>query len=132
MKAAVYDTYVRKADNSGTYHFDIIVEKEKYSDAEVINFGKEHLKNSNADFQDFSVDECQFCHIETPSEEMIEAIKSKGYYILLLDDIPGELPENATRSQMIQYLRAFNKELRFSDFSKLSFENIVELVNHKL
>lgn len=132
MEVAVYDTYVKKADNSGTYHFDVIIEKNKFSNAEVINFGKEHLNSVNANFQDFTVDECQLCHIETPSEEIVEAIKSKGYYILLFDDILSELPENATRSQMIQYLRATNKRLRFADFSVYTIEKIQELINHHL
>jgi len=29
MKVAVYDTYVKKSDRSGSYHFDIIIEKNK-------------------------------------------------------------------------------------------------------
>ena len=131
MQVAVYDTYVKKADNSGTYHFDIIIEKEQFDNSEVIDFGKEHLNSVKADFQNFSVDECQFCHIETPTEEMIKAINNNGYYILLFDDIPAVLPKNPTRSQMIQHLRAVNKFLRFADFSTYSIKDLLEALNNE-
>ena len=131
MQVAVYDTYVKKTDNSGTYHFDIIIEKEQFDNSEVIDFGKEHLNSVKADFQNFSVDECQFCHIETPTEEMIKAINDKGYYILLFDEIPAVLPKNSTRSQMIQHLRAVNKSLRFADFSTYSIEDVLEALNNE-
>ena len=119
-----FSSHHRNADLMG----QIIINDEGL---EVINFGKEHLNRVGAHFQDFSVDECQFCHIETPSEEMLEAISNKDYYILLFDDIPAELPLNPTRSQLIQYLRSVNKNLRFADLSGTSLEELAELAERK-
>jgi len=129
MKVAIYDTYVKKLDNKGTYHFDIVIEKDKFTNEEVITFGKQYLKSINAKYHDFSISECQFCHIETPTEEIINAINIKNYYIITLDVIPAQLPQNPTRTQLIQHIRATNAELRFKDFSTFTNETIWKLIN---
>lgn len=129
MKVAVFDTYVKKKDRSGSYHFDIIVEKDKFSSEEVFNFGKQYLAGINAEYDNLSVDECQFCHIEIPSDEMVEAIQEKNYFILVFEDIPSVLEETSSRTKTIQYLRAKHEALRFKDFSSYSMEDILELLN---
>lgn len=128
---AVYDTYVKKEDNSGVYHFDILIKKNSFSIDEVISFGKTYLNNIGAKFQDFSVDECQFCYVAIPTKKILRTIDMQGHYILPLDDIPNKLPKDPTRTQMIHYLRATNKLYRFSNFGPKSIEDILEIINNE-
>jgi Domain of unknown function (DUF2024) len=81
MKVAVWDTYVRKLDNK-VMHFDIIVPTELKDEQKIYTFGKEYLQSKNQAEQPLDSKECQFCHIETASDAMIESINLKGYYIL--------------------------------------------------
>jgi len=81
MKVAVWDTYVTKANNE-IMHFDIIVPSELKDEQKIFTFGKEYLKSKNQAGQLLDAKECQFCHIEMASDEMVESIKQKGYYII--------------------------------------------------
>ncbi len=81
MKVAVWDTYVTKTDGT-VMHFDIVAPTEIRDDATIHNYGKEFLKTKGQSGQALSAKECSFCHIESASEEMILAIKEKGYYII--------------------------------------------------
>lgn len=113
MEVAVYDTYVVKP-NGDTAHFDIIVPKET-SLEEALAFGKKHLIGQ-APEGILSTEECQFCHVETPTPEMIADIKKQGYFILEMDDIPANLPTKATRRQLIEHIRAHSVQHRFANF----------------
>lgn len=81
MKVAVWDTYVTKKDGS-VMHFDIIIPSEIKDEATIYNYGKDYLHLKNEEGQLLSSKECNFCHIESATEVMIEAIKEKGYYII--------------------------------------------------
>ena len=90
MKVAVFDTYVKKS-NGDLAHFDIIVPKDRYKQEEILQFGKEYLRSIHERNSEISSEECRFCHIETPTQEIKESIYKKGYYILEMDDIPSSL-----------------------------------------
>ncbi|MEM7106292.1 MAG: DUF2024 family protein [Bacteroidota bacterium] len=128
MSVAVFDTYVRKA-NGDTLHFDIIIPDGKYSEQEVLNFGKTYLDSIGESRSVISSKECQFCHIEDPSEEILGAIDKQGYYILDLGEIPAKLPDNPTRRDMILHLRSSREDLRFANFRDYSNTDLEKLLS---
>ena len=127
MSVAVFDTYVKKSDGN-TAHFDIIVPDGQYSLEEVIDFGKAYLTQIQVDQDKISAKECQFCHIEEPSEEILNSIAEKGYYILEMEDIPSILPSNPSRRNLIQHLRAQSEAHRFANFQGVSNSDIQKLI----
>ena len=126
MTVAVWDTYVLKKDGN-TMHFDIIVPN-TIKDADIIyHYGKAYLASKNENDSILDTDECQFCHIEEPSSDMIEHIKKQGFYILEMEEVPAVLPAKPTRRDMILHLRAFHKQYRFADFKGKSLEDVQKL-----
>lgn len=81
MKVAVWDTYVTKTDG-GIMHFDIIAPSAVKDEATIYTYGKEYLRLKNQEGQNLSSKECNFCHIETATAEMVAVINEKGYYII--------------------------------------------------
>lgn len=115
MKVAVWDTYVKRK-NGNVLHFDIIV-PESTKDAKLIYaYGTAYLTTKNEMEGILATEECQFCHIEEPTEDMLRAIKQTGFYILEMEEIPSALSENPTRREMILYLRAHYPQYRFANF----------------
>ncbi len=86
MKVAVYDTYVKRS-NGYIAHFDIIVPDAKHSHKEVLAFGRAYLRSIQENESELTTEKCRFCHIETPTPEIIESIQKKGYFILEMEDI---------------------------------------------
>ena len=127
MNVSVFDTYVLKS-NGDTAHFDIIVPEGKNSLDEVLAFGKEYLHSLGEGDRPISAAECQFCHIEQPTQEMLESIGRQGYYILEMTDIPAKLQENPTRRQLIEHLRARCGELWFADFRGKDMGELLEFL----
>ncbi len=85
MKVAVWDTYVLKKDGN-KMHFDILV-PEHVKDADVIyQFGKEYLKGKLVKSERLTSKECEFCHIEEASKEIISDIEAKGYHIVEMEN----------------------------------------------
>lgn len=126
MKVAVWDTYV-KLRNGNIKHFDIIVPEIEYNSEQVYEFGKQYLKSEDSKFLRLESDECQLCHIEEPTSEMLSSIEEKGYYILDLGEIPAELPENPSRRELILHIRGHHEKYRFADFKVLADEEIQTL-----
>ena len=85
MKVAVWDTYVTKKDGK-IMHFDIIAPKEVQDSSTIYAYGKEYLKIKDEEQQLLTSKECQFCHIETATDDMLKSIKDKGYYILEMEN----------------------------------------------
>ncbi|MCY1227488.1 hypothetical protein D3C87_47350 [compost metagenome] len=84
MKVAVWDTYVTKKDGS-IMHFDILAPDE-ISDLETIyDFGKKYLKSKNEEDSTLTSKECNFCHIEKATEEIVNSIEQKGYFIIEME-----------------------------------------------
>ncbi len=81
MKVAVWDTYVKRKDGQ-VMHFDILVPADVKNKETIFTFGKGYLQSKNEAGQVLSATECQFCHVEQASDEMIVSIQQKGYYIV--------------------------------------------------
>ncbi len=127
MKVSVWDTYVKKEDGS-VMHFDILVPEEMTDENKIFEYGTAHVESRNIKNTVVDAEECQKCHIEVASEHVVESISDKGYYIIEMDDIPAELPENPSRSQMILFLRANFPQYRFAEFKGLGDEEIKQLI----
>lgn len=128
MKVDVWDTYVTKKDGN-VMHFDIIVPENIKDKAVVYQFGKEYLASKNEGESHLDTDECQFCHIEEPTAEMVGSIKTQGYFILEMDDISALLPPVPSRRELILHLRAFYKTHRFANFQGKRVEDLKLLLN---
>lgn len=81
MKVAVWDTYVKRKDGR-VMHFDILVPVEVKNEETIFNFGKDYLQSVKEAGQVLSANECQFCHVEQATDEMVVNIQQKGYYII--------------------------------------------------
>lgn len=81
MEVAVYDTYVSKKDGS-VMHFDILVSDEVASKEQVYQFGRQYLATKGQAGQSLAAKECRFCHIEEPTQEVVDVINAQGYYII--------------------------------------------------
>lgn len=127
MKVAVWDTYVKSQDGD-VLHFDIIAPEELKDPTSIYTFGKEYLKTINEENGLINTSECQFCHIEEPTEEMLASINKCGYYILEMDKIPAMLPSNPTRRDMIMHIKAHYPEQRFKSFAGKTEEEVKELL----
>ena len=84
MKVSVYDTYVPKSENV-VMHFDILVTDDT-SVEEVYKYGKEYLNDKGLQNYQLTTKECRFCHIENASEEIEASIKSKGFFIIEMEN----------------------------------------------
>ena len=128
MEVAVWDTYVTKKDGNAL-HFDIIVPNSLKDKAIIYQFGKDYLVSKNEGNSPLDTDECQFCHIEEPTAEMVGSIKTQGYFILEMDDISALLPPVPSRRELILHLRAFYKTHRFANFQGKRVEDLKLLLN---
>ncbi|MBL7828854.1 MAG: DUF2024 family protein [Saprospiraceae bacterium] len=125
-EVAVWDTYVKKKDGS-VLHFDIIVPVDQQDTAKICHFGKEYLMSKNEPEGIIEAEACQFCHIESPGEDILSDIERQGFNILEMEDIPAELPEQPSRRDLILHLRAHYPEFRFADFKGKSMEEVQAL-----
>lgn len=130
MQVAVWDTYAR-SDSGDILHFDIIVPETVKQEPVIFRYGSEYLAAIGESSAGLSAAECRFCHIETPSEEMMDMIGKQGYYILELERVPRSLPADLTRSSSIRYLRAHFPKYRFQSFAGIGEAELKELL-HKL
>jgi hypothetical protein len=126
MKVAIWDTYVKLPDSS-VIHFDIIVPDEIKEHTIIFSYGEIYL-NSITKTGEIDADHCQYCHIEEPTEQMLNDINGHGYSILRMEDIPAQLRQNATRREMILHLRGHNKEYRFADFKGMPDKELVQII----
>lgn len=110
-------------------HFDIIVPDDLKDKNIVYSYGKEFLASKNEAGSKLEVEECRFCHMEEATPELKQSIKSKGYGIIEMKEIPAVLPENPSRTEMILHLRAHHEKYRFADFKNKSTEAIQQLIS---
>ncbi len=85
MKVAVWDTYVKKKDGT-VMNFDIIVPDSQKDEAIIYGYGKEYLQTKSIAGYELTSKECVFCHIEQATDEVIQRIDDKGYFILELSN----------------------------------------------
>lgn len=67
-------------------HFDILVPSDLKDERTVFGFEKEYLKTKSVENLELFTKECQFCHIERASDEMMEAIQINGYVIIEMEN----------------------------------------------
>lgn len=127
MPVAVWDTYVKKK-NGNVLHFDIIVPEDFQDEKAIHQFGRSFLAEKGEPEGVITTEHCRFCHIEAPAEEVVQSIARKGYYILEMEEIPAELPENSSRRDIILHLRAHYPEYRFADFKGKSLEDVRQML----
>jgi len=128
MKVAVWDTYVQLPAGD-VLHFDIIVPDFVQDFGTIRRFGQEYLSGLKLDGLQIEANACQLCHIDTPDEQMLESIEHKGYYILEMETIPADLPDNPSRRMMILHLRAHFPKYRFADFRSFDEQTIRNMIN---
>ena len=73
MKVSVWDTYVKRKEGK-IMHFDILVPSELKDEQMIFDYGKEFLKGKSFHTGELSSKECEFCHIEQATDEMINQI----------------------------------------------------------
>jgi len=85
MQISVWDTYVQRNDGA-LMHFDILVPSDLQDEETIFDFGKQYLASKTFKTGSLTAKECRFCHIEEASAEMVEAIKSKGFFIIEMEN----------------------------------------------
>lgn len=127
MQVAVWDTYVKKEDGH-VLHFDVIVPETQKNADKILGYAQRHCHDQGVVNPSITTDECQFCHLEAPSEEMVRNIEAQGHFILEMDEIPATLPDNPSRREVILYLRAHCPEYRFDNFKGKSLEEVLKML----
>ncbi|CAH1387865.1 DUF2024 family protein [Candidatus Nitrotoga sp. M5] len=82
MDIHVYDTYV-KAKDGHTMHFDVFTAVK--NDLQAIEFAKKWLISIGEGEALITSNECKFCHIQSASNNVIEAINQDGYFIYKME-----------------------------------------------
>ncbi|TVZ60385.1 uncharacterized protein DUF2024 [Flavobacteriaceae bacterium MAR_2010_105] len=85
MKISVWDTYVRKEDNS-MMHFDILVPSDLQDQQIIFGYGADYLKSKPFKTKELSANQCRFCHTEQASQKVIDTINKKGYAIIEMEN----------------------------------------------
>ncbi|TYA69996.1 DUF2024 family protein [Seonamhaeicola marinus] len=85
MKISVWDTYVKRHDNT-IMHFDILVETTINQPEVVLKYGKAYLSTKSFKTLELSTNKCKFCHIEEATKSVIKDINQKGYSIIEIEN----------------------------------------------
>lgn len=128
MEIAVWDTYVEQASGE-VLHFDILVAAGLNDPAAVYRYGKEYLASIGSEGKELTTEQCRFCHVEEPGEDVVRAVRTQGYYILRMDDIPARLPPDAGRRDLALHLRGHYPAFRFGDLRGLSADDLREIIS---
>lgn len=83
MKIAVFDTYVTRPDGR-VMHFDILVPEATKDIEQVIHFGRRYLTAKGVPAETLRAQECRFCHMESATEPVQEAVDQDGFAIIEL------------------------------------------------
>jgi len=85
MKVAVWDTYVTREDGK-RMHFDILVPDSMTDEDTIYNYGKAFLNDKPFKTGDLTSRECQFCHIEQATPDVVAQIEKQGYAIVEMEN----------------------------------------------
>ena len=85
MKVAVWDTYVMR-DDGQRMHFDILVPDSMVNEEAIYNYGKAFLKGKPFKTGELTSRECQFCHIEQATPDVVGQIEKEGYAIVEMEN----------------------------------------------
>lgn len=130
LKVAVWDTYVMKS-NGHIMHFDIIVPENFRDQNEIYKYGEDFVKAKGQEQAAIDATRCQFCHIEEVSADISEAIANNGFYIQEMEDIPDHLPENASKRELVLFIKGHYKDYRFKNFAGVTIEELKQIINSK-
>ena len=81
MKIAVFDTHVIRPD-SRVMHFDILVQETDKVLEKVLQFGRKYLAARGLPADSLQSKECRFCHVESATEPIEEAVLQDGFAII--------------------------------------------------
>lgn len=126
INVAIWDTYLQKT-NGNVMHFDIVVPENIKSLNAILEFGNRYLK-SIQQTGILTTKECSFCHVESPTPEMLESISRQGYHIIEMSEIPHSLPALPTRKDLIMHLRGHYSAYRFADFQDKTMEDLLAII----
>lgn len=82
MNIHVYDTYV-KAKDGRTMHFDVFTAVR--DDQKAIEFAKHWLTSIGENEAQVTSKECNFCHVQGASDDVVAAINKDGYFIYKME-----------------------------------------------
>ena len=85
MKVAVWDTYINRADGK-KMHFDIIVPEVVKDENKVYAYGIKYLTGKGLSKFELTSKECEYCHVEAASAQMLRDIEAKGYHIVEIEN----------------------------------------------
>ena len=85
MKVSVYDTYVQRKDGK-TMHFDVLVPSDFNSEEQILDFGNLYLSSKTFQTLKLTTELCNFCHIETAPESVVDDISKNGYSIIEMEN----------------------------------------------
>ena len=86
MYINVFDTHVHTRD--GRYlHFDVFTDSNDLAQAR--HYAQQFLKQNNIEEDNISQSSCAFCHSESSSPEVEQAIGQTGYYIFKMPGCQG-------------------------------------------
>ena len=83
MKIAVHDTYVTRPDGR-VMHFDILVPEALKATDRVMGFGRTYLQAKGVPADTLHAEECRFCHMESATEAIEQAVAQDGFAIIEL------------------------------------------------
>ncbi|TYA56328.1 DUF2024 family protein [Formosa maritima] len=84
MKVSVWDTYVQRKDGN-IMHFDILVPNNITDEEIIINFGKLYLKSKPFETGKLTSSECNFCHVEQATDDIVKNIEKLGFHIIEME-----------------------------------------------
>lgn len=85
MNISVYDTYVQRQDGL-LMHFDILVPSDLSDPAAVMAYGSAYLTAKGLLSSILKSERCNFCHIEAASTAVEQAIATKGFAIIEMEN----------------------------------------------
>ncbi len=85
MKVAVWDTYVKKEDGK-IMHFDILVPDDLTDKEIVFSLVNKYLDTKDFKTNKITTNECQLCHVEQATDEIVLSIEKTGYFIIEMEN----------------------------------------------
>lgn len=85
MEVAVWDTYVTRKDGI-IMHFDILAPVSIKDTNIIYGYGREYLASKGQAGQPLTAKQCRFCHVERMRDQWEASIKTKGYYIIEMEN----------------------------------------------
>jgi hypothetical protein len=85
MNISVYDTYVQRQDGL-LMHFDILVPSDLSDPAAVMAYGSAYLTAKGLSPSILKSERCNFCHVESASTAVEQAIAAKGFAIIEMEN----------------------------------------------